>query len=557
VTAHRHYRVAVLASALAVFAAAGLMPVAHAASDRSPALCGTNDTAETGIQGDVPRADQLSGRAQQGYNCGLAVVGQDTLSGQAASDLAWSGHCAFVQLSGGGVSVVDVSDPTNPETTVTLATGGQAENVYAVTTADRALLVAARAPTGSASPGTVFGGTSPVPVDVYDVKTDCAHPVKLGTVEFPGNVHNIEMDPSGTHVYASMPLQQADITDLTAPSTWTVRNFQCDIGAQVEPPLYPRAGAVDLSQAPCDAWPKGVVAGPSQISHEFEFNGSGTRMYIGDQNPYPFEQALHLVDMTVWPPKVVSTLSHIDGSTGGHAIRRLKIGGHPYLLNSNETAVIGVAASTPTGILQKRGVPGVANIANPGGIGANGCVPEHANPYLGTAQAWLTDIGDERAPKTVSQLTLAINDPANCGAQAQSGVNSTVHYEGVDNPNHTRFVMLPMKNAGLRVFDVSDPHAPTEVAYFNAGQYRSSDGTTVLDRARMHTYYDASTGHIWLTTETGGFWVLELEPQVRHELSLPALPALYPTGRAAKPGALASTIVPVAAANSARNPYFC
>src|SRR5439155_3763888 len=215
-------------------------------------------------------------------------------------------------------------------------------------------------------------------------------------------------------------------------------------------------------------------------------------------------------------------------------------GGHPYLLNSNETAVIGVAAGTPTGILQKRGVPGVANMANPGGIGANGCVPEHANPYLGTAQAWLTDIGDERAPKTVSQLTLAINGPANCAAQAQSGVNSTVHYEGVDNPDHTRFVMLPMKNAGLRVFDVSDPTAPTEVAYFNAGQYRSSDGTTVLDRARMHTYYDASTGHIWLTTETGGFWVLELEPQVRHELRLPASPSLYPTGRAAKPGAPAS-----------------
>ena len=145
-----------------------------------------------------------------------------------------------------------------------------------------------------------YSGTAP---QVYDVKTDCAHPVKLGTVEFPGNVHNIEMDPSGTHVYASMPLQQADITNLADPSTWAVRNFQCDIGAQVEPALYPRAGAVDLSQAPCDAWPKGVVAGPSQISHEFEFNGSGTRMYIGDQNPYPFEQALHLVDMSVWPPR--------------------------------------------------------------------------------------------------------------------------------------------------------------------------------------------------------------------------------------------------------------
>ena len=53
--------------------------VAEAAS---PARCGAHDLPETGLQGDVPRADQDSGRAALGYNCGLAVVGHNDLDGR-------------------------------------------------------------------------------------------------------------------------------------------------------------------------------------------------------------------------------------------------------------------------------------------------------------------------------------------------------------------------------------------------------------------------------------------------------------------------------------------
>ena len=95
------------------------------------------------------------------------------------------------------------------------------------------------------------------------------------------------------------------------------------------------------------------------------------------------------------------------------------------------------------------------------------------------------------------------------------------------------------------------------MAYFNPGQYRSSDGTTVLDRARMHTYYDASTGHIWLTTETGGFWVLELEPQVRSALGLPPARSVHKDGAPARTVAQASAVVPVVTASAARFAYFC
>ncbi|MCU1377825.1 MAG: hypothetical protein JWN29_808, partial [Acidimicrobiales bacterium] len=65
------------------------------------AHCGSQDLPETGIQGDVPKADQTSGRAEQGYNCGLALVGHTALgAGGRAPDsngnMAWAGHCAYV-----------------------------------------------------------------------------------------------------------------------------------------------------------------------------------------------------------------------------------------------------------------------------------------------------------------------------------------------------------------------------------------------------------------------------------------------------------------------------
>jgi hypothetical protein len=38
------------------------------------------------------------------------------------------------------------------------------------------------------------------------------------------------------------------------------------------------------------------------------------------------------------------------------------------------------------------------------------------------------------------------------------------------------------------------------------------------------------TGHIWVATRTGGFWVLELEPQVREFLGLAAVSTRSPNG---------------------------
>jgi hypothetical protein len=117
--------------------------------------------------------------------------------------------------------------------------------------------------------------------------------------------------------------------------------------------------------------------------------------------------------------------------------------------------------------------------------------------------------------------------------------------------------MASMWNAGLRIFDVRDPLRPTEVAYFNPGMIVAPGDSPVLDKAWGHVRYDRARGQIWLATQTGGFWVVELEPQVRKALGLPAARTLHPAGSAPRPegpiGMLAAYGVPVSVAS----PYYC
>src|SRR5947209_4938439 len=86
-------------------------------------LCGSddlpeaNDLAPGGLQGDVPKADQDSGRAQQGYNCGLALVGYTPLDFDGRpnvnANMAWAGTCAYVSGSG-GAPIVPETKPNPP-----------------------------------------------------------------------------------------------------------------------------------------------------------------------------------------------------------------------------------------------------------------------------------------------------------------------------------------------------------------------------------------------------------------------------------------------------------
>jgi hypothetical protein len=166
---------------------------------------------------------------------------------------------------------------------------------------------------------------------------------------------------------------------------------------------------------------------------------------------------------------------------------------------------------------------------------AKGCLSDDLTPFGGVSRPRITDVTDPAHPVEVSQFRLAIGEPSNCAAQVASGVNPSVHYQNVDDETNTTFAMFSSWNSGLRIADVRDPAHPKEVAYFNPGMFETPSQGSLLDQAWAHIRYLPESGQIWLTTETGGFWVLELEPQIRAELGLPAIAAPAPASGDPRP----------------------
>ena len=484
----------VLLTLLAGFIFPDLIPTAEAVPG-----CGTLDSPEQGIPGDVPLADQLSGRADQGYNCGVAVVGYNALGGRGGNaNMAWAGDCAYV--TGKGIAVVDVRDPLRPKHVRTLQGGGSSatvETVYAVAAPDRSILVAGRYGFYNFEP------TAFAPVDVWDV-SDCTRPKLLSTFEFQGNVHNLTLSADARRVYSTLPLQAADLTDPRHPKL--LGSIEADL----------QAGGVAHYQYAHEAWP----------------SPDGRRLYIGGQLSFVGDEELMIVDIEGWPKRRATVLGRTP--LPGHSIRPATIRGKPYLLHSDESVLNLTAKSCTSYALSPLGQP-----------------PDSLTPLGGVAQPYLTDISNERRPITRSQYRLPINDTVNCPKQLASGVNASVHYHDVDDPDDTTFALLSMWNAGLRIVDVRDPRRPREAAYFNPGRFQDPDpfdggpldqGIALqslqnLDQAWAHVRYRPETGQIWLATRSGGFWVLELEPQVRAALGLPVRPSHHPRGGPPRPPA--------------------
>jgi hypothetical protein len=479
--------------------------------------CGKNDLPEGAIQGDVPKADQDSGRAQKGYNCGLELLGHTQLLKDANGDsraagnanMAWAGHCAYVAGSAGapvvpetkanppanaGVAVISVTDGGTPTFLSTLRSPGAlatSETLNAVTTPatkghpSRSILVIGQY-------GNDAVKSDPKPMDVYDV-TDCEHPRFITTYYWPDNIHNLTITQDGKYVFATLPLQAVDISGLWATPPTPVKYLGDIQKAMDGPPFAPGPTADVYGSLPSQARP-GVLH-PEDASHEAWPSPDGNTLYVGGQTP-TFE-VFSILDISQWlqrnadgtpkgNPRVIS-----QNSGRGHSVRTAKIGGVPYVLHSEES-VFG---------------------------GAYGCLPQETAPFAGTAQPYLTDIRDPAHPKPVVEFGLEINDPKNCPQQLQAKENDSVHYHDVDDPNDTTFVMASMWNAGVRLFDVRNPTQPAEVAYFNPGDVDPT-ATVDLDHAWGHIRYLPASGQIWFGTADGGFWVVRIERQLRDHLKL-------------------------------------
>ncbi len=450
----------------------------------SPALCGTGDTPEPGIQGDVPAGQTAN------YNCGVRLVSELPRVG----NVQGVGTCAYVRTRSGEVFVIDVSDPTKPLEVTSMPVKSGSETMRVVVTDKRAVLVS---------------GSS-----VYDI-SDCLHPVLKGEIQWPpvslpgipsrSLPHDIRINHAATKVYASFGLWEVDISNLQDASTWKITDHRCEIAAQ-QPGPWQQAHKLALAagRSLCDDQarpnPQGaanvLAASPLQgsflwpsLSHSPDLNGDDTKLYVGDQaggtsGLWSPVAKVRIIDLTQGTPKIIG---EVDGP--GHGLDWFRVHGRDYVLQSNEG-----------------GSTGIANQA----VGGDTC-KSYPRPFsLGWGfEVLVSDVTRPDHARNVSMLRIAINDPEFCDARKASGKDPWIAYHLIDNPLDAKFAAVNFGSAGLRIFDIREPTAPHEVAYFNHGPL-------------VHGgvgYYDAARGLIY-AAGSSGFWVLEVEPQVRARLGL-------------------------------------
>ena len=529
----------------AAVALAGTVVVQARAWDNSPLTtavvqhdykCGAHDHREPGLQGQVPKADQDSGEAKKGYNCGLELIGftalDKTADGKdsrpnANANMGWAGSCAYVsgsasslfnppvltsqptaQQTGPGIAVVDVHNPAHPKMVKILRMPGgvsTAETINAITKPDgTGVLVVGQ-----------YGNdpkSYPKPMDIYTYDThdpNCAHlhhipnpedPKAQATYYWPNNIHNLTVTPDGNYVYATIPPQAIDLRDMwrhvDSPKAASYIKYVGNLNESI-------GGAPSGVGPQNDVVPQEAEPVHPQLvtdnSHEAWATDDKT-VYIGGQQATG--DIFTIIDDADWLASDGKKPARVLGQMAarGHSVRSATIDGHHYLLHSEES-VFGTAY---------------------------GCVPQEANPFAGPAQPFLTNIDDPAHPRTVAQMGLQINEPQNCQTQMADGENDSVHYHDVDSPTDTHFVMASMWNAGIRVFDVRDPTKPTEVAYFNSGDVAGPGQATLLDHVWGHIHYDAKRGELWFASASGGFYVVRIEDQVRRQLDLPAVSSPAP-----------------------------
>lgn len=442
------------------------------------AECRASDRPETGLQGQVPRADRANGRSREGYRCNAELIGQ--LTGEGAHvQFAAVGTCGYFNTQNGdgarlrGTVVVDSADPTSPRAATTLADGAFLQPWESLKVNERrGLLAGVLRNTG------VFS--------VYDVR-DCARPRLLARKTFPDvHAHAGAFSPDGLTYYIAHE-GQAKYNPPTL--AWSA----IDLTDPTDPAL--------LYQHPTDPV---TLAG---WGHDLSVSADGTRLYAAQPHPgidgLPGQNGLVVLDVSdiqqrveLPAARVVGSLYWKDGSTAQVPLP-VTIGGRRYLVFTDE---MGSGGFGGTGSTQKACAMGL--------------------PPFGFAR--IIDVSDETRPVEVSRLTLEVHDPANCAQvmddEGQSMFGYDSHYCAVDNARSAHLLACSYFQSGLRVFDISNPAAPREVAYYNPparpvgralpGSFNTYDPT--VDLTPSTPYFRADGREIWFTSTDNGFQVIRL-----------------------------------------------
>ena len=461
----------------------------NVATPTTPCAAGSHPL--TGFpDGRVPGSVISSGAAANGFTCNLSFVAHQGSSGgfKVFSYTDPAGHmCAYYDTA--------LLFPTNAISLANLPSLGVAvldmsDPSHPVQTATLTSLpmlsphesLSLNAKRGLL--GAVLGNPATYPGDVafYSLAQDCRHPV----LDFTGLIarfgHEGAFSPDGNTFWA---------TGTAIPSITAI---------DVSDPRHPH-----------DVWQGNM------ISHGLSISDNGDIAYISN----PTGGELDTLDVSQIQNRVphpqVKEISRLTWSnvTIPQSSASMVINRHPYLLEFDEYAY-SLGKSEP-----------------PDTVGA----------------ARLVDIADEAHPRVVSNLRLAVNQPAAHKAAAlDPGALSPVqgyagHYCSIPREIDPEIVACSFINSGLRIFNVSDPAHPREVAYYVAPPKAAvENGLQASDFAMSRPAYDPAQREVWYTDGTSGFYVVKLDPAIwPHPTGVPAPPTcVSPTGRlkGAKLGAL-------------------
>jgi hypothetical protein len=413
------------------------------------AQCDTGSRPEPGIQGRVP-----AGSASNGLSCNATLVGQQGTAGgfKVFRYVDTQGHeCAFYDTT-----LLFPTNALNPAgTSLGVAVLDMSDPAHPVQT-DTLLDLPMTSPHESLNFNAARGllaavngnpATAPGLVTIYDAHADCRHPVFQSTSLVARFGHESGFAPDGKTFYA---------TGTAAPSITAI---------DVTDPKAPHA-----------VWQGNLFA------HGMSLSADGNRAYVADpvghdmlildtseiQARKPNPQAREISRLT-WGP--VSIPQNAIPFTSR---------GKPYVLEFDEYT----AASANSG-------------GNVDAVGA----------------ARIVDISDETRPRVVANLRLQVNQPADHKlAGGDPGASSPVqgyaaHYCNIPTLVDPKIVACSFIASGLRVFDISDPTAPKETAYFVAPtRPRPQNGFMASSYAMSQPAFAPDRREIWYSDGTTGFY---------------------------------------------------
>jgi hypothetical protein len=457
------------------------LPAARRAEPESKptprAQCGPGSKPEPSIQGRLPKEAVDSGAAKDGYWCNLTRVGHYGNAGgyKVRRYVDPSGReCAYYDTTllfplnalnvatqqPTGVAVLDMSNPANPVLTETLVTPAMETPHESVVLNPRRGLLAAVTGNPALAPGFV---------DLYDLSSDCRHPVLKSTLQLGFLGHESGFAEDGNTLYAAT-LGYGTIT------------------------------AIDVSNP---AAPKTLVTAPIE-SHGLTLSKDGNRAYVAGNGGLLI---LDVSDIQARKPNPqMRQISKLGWSnvTIPQVAYAVTIKGKPYIVEIDEFSKTADGGYTIHG--DRVGAGRIIDISD-----------EKAPRVVSNLRL------EVNQPENRAAIA---NDP-----NAQNPVGGYAgHYCDIPRRDDPEIVACSFIASGLRVFDIRDPEKPREIAYHYAPPSPTPLTGDLANYAMSAGAFVPERREIWYSDGNSGFYALRLAeglwPAADKTSACSALPAI-------------------------------